>query len=148
MAFSFEDLALDAQRVSALLSKHRLRLVEMRADGNCQFRALASFFRSSSVDHVVMRRLVCKYILEHQEQFQADIVVEYGCSVPRYCQVMGRDACWGDAITLQAFGLLFHINVWLIMPDGVTKLTEEPRWHNIALVRKHNHYDAASPMVQ
>lgn len=138
--------AREAARVDALLRKHKLRLVEMRADGNCQFRALASFFRSESMDHAAMRRLIIKFIAEHQDQFQADIVANYGCDVQAYCQQMGKDAVWGDGITLQAFGLLFHLNVWLILPDGVSKLHEQPRWQNIALVRRQNHYDAACPM--
>lgn len=143
---SYEKLTRDAAKLRQLLRTYGLRVVEMQGDGNCQFRAMASFFRSGSADHPRLRRRVVQFIADNAELFTTDVASEYGCDVPTYCAHMARDGSWGDAITLQAFGLLFELSVWLFLPDGVSKLHEERGWPNVALVRNGAHYDGATPL--
>lgn len=141
---SYTQVQQEEQAVAERLASFGLRRVPMPGDGNCQFRALATFFADPRVSHVTLRRLVARFVWQHRERFRPYIAHEYGIDVRKYCQRMQRDGEWGDAISLQAFGVLFRINVWLFMPSGVTSLHDYEDGLNVALVHRGNHYDAAT----
>jgi len=132
--------------LSHRLAQHRLKLLPMAADGNCQFNAMSCFFQNRALSPREIRRRVVHYIWANRERFKYDIEAEYGKSPQDYCSAMLREGVWGDGITLQAFGLLFNVNLWLFTAEGRSNLHEIPDRPNVALVRSGAHYDAAIPM--
>ena len=131
---------------------YSLRRVRVAADGNCQFRALALFFPTSNISHLTIRHQVVQYIRENKETFKDEIEalkLEDGIrSVDHYCSLMSQPGYWGDYTTLQAFSLLYNVNVWLFTNEGAKPLRDEDeQLQNIGLVHQHSHFDAALPLL-
>jgi predicted adenine nucleotide alpha hydrolase (AANH) superfamily ATPase len=121
-------------------------LLHIPKDGNCLFRALASFFQSPNIDHRLMRQMLLHYISQYPEQFEVDIVAEGYQSVQEYVQHMAYEKTWGDGACLQCFTMIFNVNVWLCYGKDTneppTLISEEkPGAPNLALLLTDNHYD-------
>lgn len=124
------------------LKTYNLSRVGVPGDGNCQFHSLSVFF--DSYDHSAMRQIICKFIHRNKTIFQEDILNLGYDNVDKYILEMSRNGTWGDGITLQAFCMIFRVNVWLFMPTGVSQLC--PKFEkNVAIIRNGNHYEAALP---
>lgn len=128
--------------LDAALERYGLHRVPVAGDGNCQFRSMAAFFEDA--DHLSMRRLVCQFIRSNDLTFKNDIATTEYRTMERYLAVMSRPGTWGDGITLQAFGLLFQVDVVLFMPTGTTQLHPQYERH-VAFVRQGDHYEPALP---
>ncbi|CAJ1942853.1 unnamed protein product [Sphenostylis stenocarpa] len=86
-----------------------LRIVEVTADGNCFFRALADQLEGNEEEHRKYRSLVVKHILDNREMFEPFIEDE----VPfhEYCQSMENDSTWAGHMELQAASLVTRSNI-------------------------------------
>lgn len=91
-----------------------------------------------------MRRMIVHYIYQNASTFVMDIQAEGYPDPDAYCNVMSRSHKWGDGVCVQAFGLLFKINVWMCYDDSTTPPTQlthfEGRPH-IGLMLQNGHYD-------
>jgi hypothetical protein len=114
-------------------------------DGNCLFHSLATFFESPKIDHVVLRKLIVAYIFKNATHFQADILAEGFPSVQQYCRFMSQNQQWGDGVCLQAFALIFQVNIWIcyseIDPDASTQISHYAERPHLCLLLQGNHYD-------
>ena len=112
-------------------------------DGNCLFHALASFFQSSKIDHALIRRMLVHYIYQHGAQFKVDIEAGGYRDIDQYCAHMGQNGTWGDGVCVQAFGMLFKVNVWICYgkdgdPSQIVHFDGRP---HIGLLLQGQHYD-------
>lgn len=108
------------------------------------FSSLASFFQSSMIDHYLIRQMIVHYILHYQQTFDTDIKASGFNNVDQYCREMLRPGVWGDAICLQAFSLIFKINVLVYNVDDkrLMKITDAGTTRpNLVLYYDDDHYD-------
>lgn len=125
------------------LTRHALQEIEIPKDGNCLFHSLASWM--DGVDHLTIRKIIIEWIEMHTETFEQDILASGYSSVQDYCRRMSRPGEWGDAIMLQAFILLTHVNIRLFTDYGFTDLNPGGI-QNLAIVQHQHHYQPALPV--
>ncbi len=122
-----------------------MNILRVPQDGNCLFHSLATFFESSKIDHVVLRKLIVAFIFKNASHFQADIFAEGFRSVQEYCQFMLQNQQWGDGVCLQAFALLFRVNIWICYDEmdtnSITQISYYDARPHLVLLLQGNHYD-------
>lgn len=120
-------------------------VLPMPHDGNCLFHSLASFFQSKTIDHALVRRMVVDYVYRNGAVFSRDVQAEGYANVEAYCRKLAQNHQWGDGIALQAFAMLFKVNVWLTLADDdatpPTSISSFPGRPNLGLLLRGNHYD-------
>lgn len=93
------------------LSKLNLTSVEIKGDGNCQFRALAYSLWGDQDQHTAVRKASVRYLTKHADRFQA--YFESTAEFYKYLLEMLKDGTWGDELTLsaavQAYGCPVHV---------------------------------------
>lgn len=117
-------------------------ILPVPSDGSCLFASLASFFKSSTITHENIRRMIVHYIYQHPTQFELDIQAEGYTNVDDYCSKMAQINYWGDGICCQAFSVMFQVNVWIFYDDGsdYTQISHFDGRPHIALLLKQEHY--------
>ena len=115
----------------------------MPGDGNCQFSSLASFFQSPRIDHRLVRKMIVHYIYQNPDRFETDIKAQGYDSVDHYCQLMSQRNHWGDGVSVQAFALIFQVNIWICYGDGEdpNQISHFDGRPHLGLLLKGNHYD-------
>ena len=83
---------------SPTLHEQPVRVVRMRGDGNCMFRALA---HPEEKDYPIARHMVVKRLAKHWDSYYKDYVEEEHRD--GYLEGMARDGTWGGQLELQAF---------------------------------------------
>lgn len=93
------------------LQKWNLHSVEVRGDGNCQFRALAANFWGDEEHHSAVRQASIRYLTRHATRFQ--VYFETTSEFYKYLRDMAQPGTWGDELTLiaavQAYGCPVHV---------------------------------------
>ncbi|KAF9601698.1 hypothetical protein IFM89_022118 [Coptis chinensis] len=97
-----------------------LKVIEVTADGNCFFRAVADQLEGNEEEHGKYRRMVVQYIVKHREDFEP--FIEDGVPFDEYCKSMEEESTWAGNMELQAASLVTRSNICVhrIM---------EPRWY-------------------
>ncbi|KAI9089327.1 hypothetical protein K1719_029606 [Acacia pycnantha] len=110
----------DVSQLRSQLDMLGLRIIEVTADGNCFFRALADQLEGNEELHQKYRSMVVKHIMDNQEMFEPFIEDE----VPfvEYCQTMQNDGTWAGHMELQAASLVTHSNICIHRDMS-------PRWY-------------------
>lgn len=85
-------------RLSKSLALYGVQLRPVKADGNCQFRALSVQLHGDEDHHVALRQRVVKQLQEKRERYEGYMPGTY----EEYLERMAKDAEWGDNVTLQA----------------------------------------------
>ena len=88
---------------SAMLAGNGLRIIDMRADGNCLFRALAHSVWNDAEKHMVLRQLVMQYLVQERDYFSQFVAEDF----VRYVRRKSRDGTHGNHLELQAAAELF-----------------------------------------
>lgn len=97
-----------------------LKLIQVTADGNCFFRALADQLEGNEEEHNKYRDMVVQYILNHREDFEP--FIEDDIPFDEYCQSMKKDGIWAGHMELQAASLLTKKNICIHQ-------LRSPRWY-------------------
>ncbi|OVA15869.1 Ovarian tumor [Macleaya cordata] len=97
-----------------------LKIVQVTADGNCFFRALADQLEGNEEEHRKYRLMVVKYILDHREEFEP--FIEDEVPFDEYCQSMENDGTWAGHMELQAGSLVTRRNICI-------HRMMSPRWY-------------------
>lgn len=128
------------------------------ADGSCMFHALASMFKHRGITHELMRQMCVHYISQNPDLFLEDILANGFKSMDHYVSYCGKIGAFGDATCLQAFSMIFGVNVYLWITNTcdqneltklekagkmkLTQLTDHGKdAPNIVLVHCNDHYD-------
>ncbi|KAK9054103.1 hypothetical protein SSX86_025180 [Deinandra increscens subsp. villosa] len=86
-----------------------LKIIEVTADGNCFFRALADQLDGDEDMHEKYRKMVVQYIMKNRESFEP--FIEDEVPFDEYCQSMEKDGTWAGNMELQAASLVTHSNI-------------------------------------
>ncbi|XP_042441996.1 OVARIAN TUMOR DOMAIN-containing deubiquitinating enzyme 7-like isoform X2 [Zingiber officinale] len=97
-----------------------LKIVEVTADGNCFFRALADQLHGNEDEHQKYREMVVKYIMNHREDFEP--FIEDEVPFDEYCRTMEKDGTWAGNMELQAASLVTRRNICI-------HRFSSPRWY-------------------
>ncbi|KAF8406293.1 hypothetical protein HHK36_008378 [Tetracentron sinense] len=97
-----------------------VKIIQVTADGNCFFRALADQLEGNEEEHGKYRLMVVQYIMKHRETFEP--FIEDDVPFDEYCKSMEKDGSWAGHMELQASSLVTRSNICIhrIM---------SPRWY-------------------
>ncbi|TKY55690.1 OTU domain-containing protein 3 [Spatholobus suberectus] len=110
----------DSSQFRTQLDALGLRIVEVTADGNCFFRALADQLEGNEEEHQKYRSMVVKHILDNREMFEP--FIEDEVPFDEYCQSMENDGTWAGHMELQAASLVTRSNICI-------HRNMSPRWY-------------------
>ena len=83
--------------------------VEVRGDGNCQYRALACALLGDEREHKCVRDGVCRVLDQHRGTFCEHVEGSFDA----FLAATQRAGTWGDHVTLQAAADAFHTTIVL-----------------------------------
>jgi len=110
-----EGVRLVQQRLKFL----HIRMLEMKDDGNCQFRAISYELYGTQEHHEYVRIRVVSHLKQHEQDFSFFVGDDYEWGA--YLGKMGCLRCWGDELTLTAAAQAFDVNIHVVS-------TEEANW--------------------
>ena len=103
----------------ALLTKRLLaikaRELEMKDDGNCQFRALAFEIYGDEELHSWVRKIVVEYLKLHAETYSA--FVGDNKEWKAYLRLMSKTRTWGDELTLRAAVEAYQVQLYVVSSE-------------------------------
>ncbi|KAL0395816.1 UNVERIFIED_CONTAM: OVARIAN TUMOR DOMAIN-containing deubiquitinating enzyme 7 [Sesamum calycinum] len=99
----------DTSDFRAQLDVLGLKIIEVTADGNCFFRALADQLEGNEDEHEKYRNMVVRFIKNNREMFEP--FVEDEVPFDEYCRSMGEDGTWAGNMELQAASLVTRSNI-------------------------------------
>jgi hypothetical protein len=100
-------------------------IIEIDADGNCLFRALAdNLYYDHGAAHVDIRNDICDYLLAHEEEFKAFLVLDDdnaenddAADFESYVNGMREDGTWGGNLELVVAARLYQRNILVYSAD-------------------------------
>ncbi|XP_017976184.1 PREDICTED: OTU domain-containing protein 3 isoform X2 [Theobroma cacao] len=110
----------DISRFRAQLDALGLQIIQVTADGNCFFRALADQLEGDEEQHGKYRSMVVQYIVKNREMFEP--FIEDDVPFDEYCQSMEKDGTWAGHMELQAASLVIRRNICI-------HRNMSPRWY-------------------
>lgn len=110
----------DISEILAQLDLLGLKVIQVTADGNCFFRALADQLEGNEEEHKKYRSMVVQYIVKNREMFEP--FIEDGVPFEEYCLSMEEDGTWAGHMELQAASLVTHANICI-------HRSMSPRWY-------------------
>ncbi|CAA0832801.1 SEC-C motif-containing protein / OTU-like cysteine protease family protein [Striga hermonthica] len=110
----------DVSELRGQLDALGLKIIQVTADGNCFFRALADQLDGDEDEHEKYRNMVVQFIKNNREQFEP--FVEDEVPFEEYCRSMGEDGTWAGHVELQAASLVTHSNICI-------HRNMSPRWY-------------------
>eukprot|EP01114_Cavostelium_apophysatum_P016768 TRINITY_DN4835_c0_g1_i2.p1 TRINITY_DN4835_c0_g1~~TRINITY_DN4835_c0_g1_i2.p1 ORF type:complete len:1883 (+),score=577.61 TRINITY_DN4835_c0_g1_i2:264-5912(+) len=118
-AWSGGELAMNTEanrvRCADQLKRALLKIVDVKRDGNCQFRALAHLVYGTEEAHAVVRLLLMSEILSNPSVYERYTKAK-GQNLQEYVSVMALDAEWGDHVTLCAFANYYGSDLMVYSP--------------------------------
>ncbi|KAM7251008.1 hypothetical protein ACFE04_022891 [Oxalis oulophora] len=119
----------DMTQSRAQLDALELKIIQVEADGNCFFRALADQLEGNEEEHVKYRNMAVQYIVKNREMFEP--FIEDEVPFDEYCQLMENDGTWAGHMELQAASLATRCNICI-------HRRMSPRWY----IRNFDQYGA------
>ncbi|XP_030498778.1 OVARIAN TUMOR DOMAIN-containing deubiquitinating enzyme 7 isoform X2 [Cannabis sativa] len=110
----------DISQFRAQLDVLGLKIIQVTADGNCFFRALADQLEGNEEEHAKYRSMVVQYILRNREMFEP--FIEDEVPFDDYCLNMEKDGTWAGHMELQAASLVTRSNICI-------HRSMSPRWY-------------------
>ncbi|KAG9440007.1 hypothetical protein H6P81_020172 [Aristolochia fimbriata] len=111
---------LDQDQFRVQLDALGLKIVQVTADGNCFFRALADQLEGNEEEHAKYRLMVVQHFKMHREEFEP--FIEDEVPFDEYCKSMEQDGTWAGNMELQAASLVTHSNICI-------HRAMSPRWY-------------------
>ncbi|CUG92248.1 Hypothetical protein, putative, partial [Bodo saltans] len=109
--------------ITKQLRSLNLDVVDVPADGDCLFHALAHQ-HGGSMTAVDMRALLVEHIRSHSEDYIAFMEITEGRPVTEaleeYCASMSKSGTWGTALEVRAAADCFHTSIAMITATSVT----------------------------
>ena len=105
-------------QISEQLKQSNLAMQEVKADGNCLFRAIADQLDGNQHNHDMYRQNIVEYIKQCEDDFAP--FVEDDVDFETYVKNMKDDAEWGGQIELTACSRLYSVNIVIYHLDAPT----------------------------
>ncbi|KAI5684525.1 hypothetical protein M9H77_05753 [Catharanthus roseus] len=99
----------DISEFRAQLDALGLKVIQITADGNCFFRALADQLEGNEEEHEKYRKMVVQFIMKNREMFEP--FIEDEVPFDEYCGSMEKDGTWAGHMELQAASLVTRSNI-------------------------------------
>ena len=93
----------------------KLRTIESKDDGNCQFRSISRELYGSEKHHFAVRTAVAAHMRTNRVLFEP--YVGDASDFDRYMQSMDMNKTWGDELTLRAAADAFGVEIHVITTD-------------------------------
>jgi len=123
----------ERRRMQERLASYGLQERDVVGDGNCQLRAISHQLFQTEDRHVEVRKAVVKWLRGNanyavREASTGRVISrlidflekDYHRSWNDYCSYMGRDASWGDHMTLIATAEVYSVNIWILSSVDIT----------------------------
>ena len=110
--------AKDFYKFQEQLKQSNLAMQEVKADGNCLFRAIADQLDGNQHNHDMYRQNIVEYIKQCEDDFAP--FVEDDVDFETYVKNMKDDAEWGGQIELTACSRLYGVNIVIYHLDAPT----------------------------
>ncbi|EFX68273.1 hypothetical protein DAPPUDRAFT_114724 [Daphnia pulex] len=139
---SFVQLLEVEQQLRRSLEQLHLKLVEVPADGNCLFSALAHQWFGNMNKHLDMRLLITDYLSKYDE-FYSHFEDNSKKTFTDYITELRKPGTYGDHSSITAFSSKFKVAVRIYRPNGNHTLEECPgSVHNDVMIAYNevNHY--------
>lgn len=110
----------DLSQFRAQLDALGLKIIQVTADGNCFFRAIADQLEGNEDEHNKYRNMIVLYIVKNREMFEP--FIEDDVPFEDYCKTMDDDGTWAGNMELQAASLVTRSNICI-------HRNMSPRWY-------------------
>ncbi|CDU16753.1 hypothetical protein, variant 1 [Plasmodium yoelii 17X] len=88
----------------------------IRADGNCLFRAVSDQLYNTEENYKEIRKKVVEHLEKNEDKYMN--FIEYDESYKSYIERISTDGTWGGQLELQAVGEIFNINILIYQENG------------------------------
>ena len=89
--------------------------IQIEADGNCLFRAIAFLLCGDQEKHDVIREEVCNHVATHSEEYEGELF-ETITELDEYLDEIREGGSWGDHLELAVLSRIFVFNVVVYHP--------------------------------
>ena len=102
---------MSAAAAEAILAPLGRKVLPVKGDGNCLFRALGYYFYGTEMMHCKTRTLLSDFVVANSNRFKS--IVMDG-DVMNHAQKMQHLSVWGTHVELQATASLFQVPVYML----------------------------------
>ena len=102
---------MSAAAAEAILTALGRKVLQVKGDGNCLFRALGYYFYGTEMMHCKTRTLLSDFVTANSDRFKSIVM---GGDVMNHVQKMQHLSVWGTHIELQATASLFQDPVYML----------------------------------
>ncbi|CAF3150203.1 unnamed protein product [Rotaria sp. Silwood2] len=96
--------------LSQQLGNIGLKIINILADGNCFFRAVSHQLHRHERDHVNIRSIAIKYLIENGNEFEYFIDEQY-TTIENYITRMSRNSTYADHLVILATAIVLNKNI-------------------------------------
>ena len=100
--------------IEQLLSSQNRKLIRIRGDGNCLFRALSSVVYGSEMYHLKIRELLVNFVRSNADKFR--VYVTRGTTLEDHLLHMQYSRTWATQVELYAAASLFGRELYVYTP--------------------------------
>lgn len=115
------DQAIEREKIEKKLHQKGLALLDVPADGDCLFHALADQLKRVGTEKTdgEIRSEVVEYIREHPDEYAGFMGSDEGVKgVETYCEKMNKKGCWGGDIEINAAANVYKCSITVFSADA------------------------------
>lgn len=115
------DQAIEREKIEKKLRQKGLALLDVPADGDCLFHALADQLKRVGTEKTdgEIRSEVVEYIREHKDEYVGFMDNDKGAKgVEAYCEKMSKKGCWGGDIEINAAANVYKCSITVFSADA------------------------------
>jgi hypothetical protein len=131
-AYNLDNFKLNLKNAS-------LRIIDVEADGNSQFRAFAYLVFGHPGVHTAMRLLLMHEILSNPGYY-SKFLSNRGIDFQEYVSSMSRENEFGDQVTLFAFSNFYNAELYIYTPVSPYPLKVTPESRNTNNTQREAYY--------
>ena len=120
-----------------------ITLRNIKADGNCMFRALSDQMTFNQSLHIIYRQQICDFLRNNQNifiPFIAGLSTENNCNIIDYINDMEKPGTYGDNACLVAFSMLKNVRIIIYSVSSTFSIIGQHHLNTIQLLLHNVHY--------
>jgi len=129
---------IDLAKFKVMLAGKKLRLANVRGDGNCFFRAIADQLYGSEFRHNKLRKDVVDHLKANKEEYR--LFMENDIKIDKYIRLMSRDGQWGGQLEMSILAKIHKFNIIMYQVDYDDNAQEFHPWNTKGLKTVHVTY--------
>ena len=124
------------------LKNYNLKIIKIKPDGNCLFRAISHQLFSTEENHLEIREKCIEYI-NREKIFYSKFINE---NFEKYIERKKKEGCWGDNIEIQAISEIYNLQIQIFHNEKIPIMiyNQEKKYEKIIRLffRNLDHYDS------